>query len=206
VHIGDSTSDGLISADYLPDPQLRISAQYAMTGVRKSIMEVSGGRSIVETLPGQPNAYAVAQRLIRSGYRGCWVLALGTNDTADVAAGSNVAAAARIRDMMSLIGNEPVLWINVKSLLASGPYSERDMQQWNRALMQACPAYPDMRVFNWAALARPAWFIADGIHYTSAGYAMRSHLIATALAQAFPRVPDPVRMVDTGAAASCLVS
>ena len=29
VHIGDSTSDGLISPDYLPDPRQRIAAQYA---------------------------------------------------------------------------------------------------------------------------------------------------------------------------------
>jgi peptidoglycan/LPS O-acetylase OafA/YrhL len=206
VHVGDSTSDGLVSSDYLPDPRLRITAQYAMVGVRKSIMEISGGRSIVETLLGQPNAYTVAQRLIRAGYRGCWVLALGTNDTADVAVGSNVGLAARIRDMMSLIGDEPVLWVNVKSLLASGPYSEHDMQQWDSALLQACPRYPDMRVFNWAAAARPAWFIPDGIHYTSAGYAMRSHLIAGALAQAFPRAAVPPRYVDTGAVPSCLVS
>jgi peptidoglycan/LPS O-acetylase OafA/YrhL len=210
VHIGDSTSDGLISSDYLPDPQQRITAQYAMVGIKKSIMEISGGRSVVETLPGQQNAYTVARQLISHGYRGCWVLALGTNDTADVYVGSNVGVAARIQRMMSVIGEQPVLWVNVKSLLSTGPYSERDMQAWNHALMQACSSYPNMRVFNWAALARPAWFISDGIHYTSPGYAARSHLIATALAQAFPQnppPPPPPRLVGGGADdnASCLV-
>jgi peptidoglycan/LPS O-acetylase OafA/YrhL len=207
VHIGDSTSDGLVSAAYLPDPRQRITAQYAMMGVARSIMEISGGRSVVEMLPGQPNAGTVARQLVRGGYHGCWVLALGTNDTADVYVGSTVSMAARIREMMSVIGTEPVLWVNVRSLLSGGPYSEHDMQLWNQALLRACPRYPNMKVLNWAAFARPGWFISDGIHFTSAGYAVRSHVIATALAEAFPQTPPSRRqLLDAGATTSCLVS
>jgi peptidoglycan/LPS O-acetylase OafA/YrhL len=186
VQIGDSTSEGLISPDYLPDPQQRISAQYAQVGVTTFIPEISGARSIVETWEGQPNAYTVAQQLIQQGYRGCWVLALGTNDTADVYVGSPFSLAYRIKKMMSLIGNQPVMWVNVKSLLSGGPYSENDMMQWNEALLRACPSYPNMRVYDWASVAEDSWFISDGIHYTSAGYASRAHLIARALAAAFP--------------------
>lgn len=186
VHIGDSTSDGLISSDYLPNPQQRISAQYARVGVTKFIPEISGARSIVETHDGQPNAYTVAQQLIQQGYHGCWVLALGTNDTADVYVGSQVSLATRIKRMMSLIGNQPVMWVNVTSLLASGPYSENNMLLWNHALIQACASYPNMRVYDWAAAAKDSWFISDGIHYTSAGYQARAYLIASALAAGFP--------------------
>ncbi len=186
VHIGDSTSDGLISSDYLPNPRQRISAQYARVGVTKFIPEISGARSIVETHDGQPNAYTVAQQLIQQGYHGCWVLALGTNDTADVYVGSQVSLATRIKRMMSLIGNQPVMWVNVTSLLASGPYSENNMLLWNRALVQACASYPNMRVYDWAAAAKDSWFISDGIHYTSAGYEARAYLIASALAAGFP--------------------
>jgi len=201
VHIGDSTSDGLISPDYLPDPRQRIAAQYAQVGVTRLITEISGGRSIVETIDGQPNAYTVAQRLVADGYRGCWVLALGTNDTADVYVGSTVSQAARIQRMMSVIGNQPVMWVNVRSLLTSGPYAESQMQLWNSALLQACARYPDMRVYNWAAHAQSSWFIADGIHYTSAGYAARAHLIAQALAAAFPASGRRAR-----SRAGCLIS
>ena len=186
VHIGDSTSDGLISPDYLPDPRQRVAAQYARVGVTRLITEISGGRSIVETIDRQPDAYTVARRLVADGYRGCWVLALGTNDIADVYVGSRVSQAARIQRMMSVIGSQPVMWVNVRSLLTSGPYAESQMQVWNSALLQACRRYPDMRVYNWAAAAQSSWFIADGIHYTSAGYAARAHLIAQALAAAFP--------------------
>jgi peptidoglycan/LPS O-acetylase OafA/YrhL len=213
VHFGDSTSDGLVSADYLPDPAQRIRAQYADVGVRRSRFEIRGGTSIVETILNEPNAYTVAQSLVRHGYRGCWVLALGTNDTADVAVGSNVGLAARISRMMSVIRGEPALWVNVKSLLSTGPYAEKNMAAWNHALLRACSRYPNMRVFDWAALVKRQWFIPDGIHYTSAGYVQRSRLIAEALAVAFPRAASvqrlpsmAQRLLAAQERASCLVS
>ncbi len=214
VHIGDSTSDGLVLPAYQPIASLRAPAQYRQVGVTRFVPEVSGARSIVETWHGFPNAYTVAQRLIRGGYRGCWVLAVGTNDAADVAVGSYVGMAQRISRMMSLIGGQPVMWVNVKTLLSSGPYAERYMRAWNRDLLRACRRYPNMRVFNWAAVVRRSWFISDGIHYTPLGYAARARFIARALAMAFPadlalvehRMPGPGLAGTPPPASGCLVS
>jgi hypothetical protein len=89
--------------------------------------------------------------------------------------------------MMSLVGSQPVMWVNVKSLVATGPYSESDMLAWDTALIRACARYPNMRVYDWASVVKDNWFIADGIHFTSRGYAARAHRIARALAAAFPR-------------------
>jgi hypothetical protein len=186
VHIGDSTSDGLVLTAYQPKARLRIRAQYRRVGATRFINRVSGARSIVETWHGFPNGYTVAQALLRGGYHGCWVIALGTNDTADVEVGSAVGLIARIRRMMKLIGDQPVLWVNVVSLLHSGPYANHGMRQWDKALLRACPSYPTMRVYNWTAVARRSWFVPDGIHYTPHGYARRSRMIANALARAFP--------------------
>jgi len=186
VHIGDSTSDGLDSPTYLPDPKKRIGTQYARVGATTWHPEIAGATSIVETLPGGTNAYDVARGLVSRGYRGCWVLALGTNDTADVAVGSSVGLTTRIERMMSAIGNQPVMWVNVKSLLGSGAYAEANMQRWNSALLQACSRYPNMRVFDWASVVQDGWYIPDGIHYSSTGYEARARLIADALAKAFP--------------------
>ena len=191
VHIGDSTSEGMVSSDYLPEPNQRLSAQYARVGATHQHLEISGATSIVETLSGGTNAYEVARGLASDGYRGCWVIALGTNDPADVYVGSSVGLSTRIERMMSVIGNQPVMWVNVKSLVANGPYAEANMRLWNRALEQACSKYPNMRIFDWAAVVRDDWFISDGIHFTSPGYAARTHLIANALAQAFPASDKP---------------
>ena len=186
VHIGDSTSEGLFSNDYLPNKAQQIAAQYADVGVQKTYDRVVGATSVVEALPGTPNAYTMASQMIKSGYHGCWVIALGTNDTADVYVGSEVTRAARIQKMMALIGNQPVMWVEVKSILTSGPYSEQNMELWDQALQQALPKYPNMRLYNWPAVVQNSWFINDGIHFTSNGYAHRGQMIAEALAEAFP--------------------
>ena len=59
-----------------------------------------------------------------------------------------------------------------------------------------------MRVYDWAAAAKDSWFISDGIHYTSAGYAARARLIAQALARAFPASAGGAQ---AGPRASCVV-
>jgi lysophospholipase L1-like esterase len=186
AHIGDSTSVGMVSAGYLPDPAQRLAAQYADVGVRHAWINAPGGRSMVEALPGQVNGYDTARQLASAGFRGCWVIALGTNDTANVSAGSTVGRLARIRELMSAAHGAPVLWVNVKTLDQSGPWAEANMLRWNAALTQACHQYPNLRVFDWSAVARDHWFISDGIHYTPAGYAARARLTARALARAFP--------------------
>jgi hypothetical protein len=43
-----------------------------------------------------------------------------------------------------------------------------------------------MRIYDWASAVKDRWFIPDGIHYYSPGYAARAHLIADALSTAFP--------------------
>jgi hypothetical protein len=154
--------------------------------VKTTYDRVVGATSVVESLPGTPNAYTMASRMVKSGYHGCWVIALGTNDTADVYVGSEVGRAQRIKEMMALIGHQPVMWVEVKSLLSSGPYAEANMELWNQALRQALPNYQNMRLYDWPAVVQSSWFINDGIHYTSDGYAHRGQMIAEALAEAFP--------------------
>lgn len=196
VHIGDSTSEGLDSPSYLPKRSDRIGARYSHVGVATWKPEISGATSIVETLPGGTNAHDVAQQLVNQGYQGCWVIALGTNDSADVAVGSAVGLPTRIQRMMSVIGDQPVMWVNVKTLVSSGPYAETNMEGWDNDLLRACARYPSMRVFDWASVAKDGWYIPDGIHYTSEGYAARARLIADALAKAFPA---------SGASTGCVV-
>jgi len=197
AHIGDSTSDGLVSPAYLPKPGERIAARYEDVGVSKVVTDISGARSVVEVLPGQVNGYDAAVNIRRNGFRGCWVLALGTNDTADVAAGSNVGLTTRVDRMMKAAHGEPVLWVNVRSLLSSGPYAESNMLRWDQTLVKECAKYPNMRVYNWASEVRRKWYIADGIHFTSVGYKHRAQMIADALAKAFPA---------QGQSSGCLVS
>ena len=198
VHIGDSTSEGLVSTEYVKPEEL-IEAQYARVGATEAHMEVSGARSIHEQFEGIPNAQEVAEAWKAEGFEGCWVLALGTNEAADVAAGSTFSYDDRIEAMMSTIGDEPVMWVNVKSLLPEGssPYAESNMKSWDEALVEACDRYPNMRIYNWAADVKDPWFVEDEIHFTSEGYAERGRLIADALLEAFPASEAKLKETDS---------
>jgi hypothetical protein len=186
VHIGDSTSVGLMSPAYLSDPARRIDAQYARVGATDFRDEIKGARSIVERYKGEENAAQVATRQRASGFHGCWVLALGTTDAANIGAGASLSAAKRIDRMMAIIGNDPVLWVNVKTLVTGGAWSEPHMAAWDEALAAAAARYPNIKVYDWAAVVDDGWFQHDGIHYTSDGSAQRARLIADALAAAYP--------------------
>ncbi len=191
IYIGDSTSEGSVSSDYIPNPAQRLGPQLADVGVTTTIPEISGARSIVELFEGQPNAQMVAQQHIQGGYRGCWIIAMGTNDVDNTNTGSNVGPAERIDRMMHTVRGQPVMWIDAVTLVKSGPYAEDGMLKWNQALGAACQKYPNMRVFDWASWAKPSYFIPDGIHYYTPGYITRTHLIAKALAAAFPYGSQP---------------
>jgi lysophospholipase L1-like esterase len=196
VYIGDSTSEGETSTNYIPNARKRLPAQLRKVGVKTLYPEISGARSIVETYEGFPNAATVARDHLDSGYNGCWILALGTNDVAN-ATTSPVGVTTRIDDMMKVVGHQPVMWIAAISLLSSGQYAEAGMQHWNQELLKVCKRYPNMRVYDWPDKAKRKWFIPDGIHYYSPGYVARTHDIAQGLVHAFPRDRPP--------SASCLV-
>jgi peptidoglycan/LPS O-acetylase OafA/YrhL len=187
AYIGDSTSEGMILPSYLPKAAQRLGAQYARVGATEQYFEISGARSIVETLnQEQASGLDLVKQLKAQGYQGCWVIGLGTNDTANVYVGSAVDLKPRVDQMMRLIGDQPVMWVTVRSLLSSGPYAEENMELWNQTLEDACDRYPNMRIFDWASWTEDDWFISDGTHYTPEGYRHRARLTANALAHGFP--------------------
>ena len=142
MHIGDSTSIGLMSPSYLPNRSDRIAAQYHRVGVRDVETDISGARSIVEMYKGEPNAFDATKARIDDGYDGCWVFAMGTNDTANQYVGGVVPMHDRIERLMDAIDGQPALWLTVKSRLSSGPWADSQMQKWNDALLKAANATP----------------------------------------------------------------
>jgi hypothetical protein len=197
VHVGDSTSIGLMDPAYQPDPKARIDVQYKKVGVRRFTADISGARSIVERYKDNPNAEEAVKVRADAGYTGCWTLAMGVNEAANQYVGGVVPLDRRIDLVMRHIPKESaVLWLSVRTLKSSGPYGDTQMQKWNAALIKACQRYPNMRVYDWRAEARRSWYVADMIHFTTAGYTQRAARIAAALARAFPAdAPSPAGCV-----------
>lgn len=188
AHIGDSLSVGMDSSAYIRDPADRIEGRYEEIGVREVELEISGGRSVVEHLDDQEGGEAVARRLVRSGFDGCWVVDLATNDAANVDAGSGYGYTERIDRMMAVIGDDPVLWVDTTTRKERGHYASEHMRRFNQALEKAHARYPALHVYEWSVDAEDDWFQSDGIHFTADGYAHRAELIAAALAAAYPAV------------------
>ncbi len=185
AYIGDSTSVGLMDPAYL-SPEHRIDQRLKEVGVYEQHIDISGARSSYERVNGQPNAVEAAQAIADAGFDGCWIFAMGTNDTANVAVGSSVGMRDRIDSLMNVADGNPVLWVNVRTLNPGNPaYSEENMQAWDNELLNACEDYPNMRIYDWASRVQDQWFIEDGIHFTTEGYEVRAQAIANAVPKAF---------------------
>lgn len=199
VHVGDSTSIGLMDKNYLPKKRDRVDAQYRKVGVAEASTDIKGARSIVERYKGQPNAQDAVRGKLDRGYDGCWVLAMGTNEVANQFAGGNTPLSQRIEKLMEPIGNHPVLWLTIKTQRKSGPYRNVESEKWTKALTDACVRYPNMRVYDWASEVKDSWYVDDGIHFTTKGYKERGKRAARALALAFPKdaVSPPGCMIRT---------
>lgn len=168
------------------DPAATMEARYRAVGVESVHPDVSGGRSMVERLDGQSNAIDVAEAVRAGGYAGCWVIMIGTNDAANVAAGGVPDLDARIAALLEVTGAMPVLWVNTVSRHTDPIWSDTQMQQFNAALARATVAHPNLRVLDWASRVRPEWLTSDGLHYTTEGRIWRAAITADELARAFP--------------------
>ena len=186
AHVGDSTSVGLFEPVFMPDPGDALPAQYERVGVLALYTEVSGGRSTIETIGGEENAFDTVVRLRGTGYHGM----LGGHDRHQRCRQRGdrrrPGSETRLDRMMFLFGTDPVLWVDAVTKLDDGPYADVNMQTWNDVLDAAETRFPTLRVFRWSDVALDEWFVSDGIHYTSGGAAWRSHAIADALVAAFP--------------------
>lgn len=178
AHIGDSLT--AYTKQSLTDA-------YRNVGVSARV-DAFGGRAALQKLPRDPRTGKQAARAIaRSGFKGCWVIALGTNDTANVAAGAAYTRAMAIDEMMRAVdptGGTTVVWVSSFTAVTKGHWSNANMQLWNRALREAVERWPNLHVFDWAAIAATGLApFADGIHHTREGYAVRNRAIAESVAK-----------------------
>lgn len=189
IHVGDSTSIGMFDDDYLSDPQRNAQVTYKNVGAHEVVADVTGARSTVESLEGDPSIRDSVQRLLDQGYGedACWIIGAGVNDGANRAVGGSGEEGWRVDQIMELLGDAPVLWPTAATNLNSGPYDNANMAPFNKALLAARDRYPNLIVYDWASDVRPEWFLpGDDVHYQTEGNEKRAEYFAKALTLAFP--------------------
>ena len=185
--IGDSTAVGLNGSNGVISGGDTIGAQLSAIGVNDLRLDISGGRSIVETLPGQTNGPEAINAIQNTGFAGCWVILLGTNDAANIAAGSNADAARRVGNILDAVAGERTLWLTASTVRSDGFWARPNTQAWNNQLRSLLAPADNVGVADWDwAASGNAWFVADGIHPNATGLAERSRFIADNLRVFFP--------------------
>lgn len=189
IHVGDSTSIGMFDDAYLSDPQRNAQVTYKSVGAHDVVADVTGARSTVESLEGDPSIRDSVQRLLDQGYGAdaCWIIGAGVNDAANRAVGGSGEEDWRVDQIMELLGDAPVLWPTAATNLNSGSYDNANMAPFNEALLAARDRYPNLIVYDWASDVRPEWFLpGDDVHYQTEGNEKRAEYFAKALTLAFP--------------------
>jgi len=185
--IGDSTAVGLDGSNGVLSSDETIGAQLSAIGVNDLRLDISGGRSIVETLPGQTNGPDAINVIQNTGFAGCWVILLGTNDAANIAAGSNADAARRVGSILDAVAGERTLWMTASTIRTDGFWARPNTQAWNNQLTYLVGAAANVDLADWdGAASGRSWFASDGIHPNAAGLAERSRFIADNLRVFFP--------------------
>ena len=179
VHIGDSLGVGQESVE--GDDSLQ--TLYTAAGAKTVKLDMSGGRSMVERVNGQTNGVEAAEaaKASTNPQGRCWVIALGTNDAGNIAAGSTYDAKTRIDKMLAVTGTERVLWPTVFTTAEAKTYwAPQNSEAFNKVLKSEAASHPNVEVLDWAAMADPSQ-ISDGIHGNMAYYKARNVAFANAL-------------------------
>jgi len=176
--IGDSLTVGSASA---------LAPALTTLGIHDFAIDAERGRHI----RGNASKSGVrALRALRSaGYSpDCFVVALGTNDIGF--SGDSSRYQTWVEEMLTEIGDLPVLWVNVAR---SKPLGRA--LAFNAVLVAMRVLHPKLRVGDWAAVAapHPEWLGIDGIHLRLIGYAARAEWLASQiLTQLFVVVPPDI--------------
>ena len=189
IHVGDSTSIGMFDDGYLSDPQRNAQVTYKNVGAQNVVADVTGARSTVESLEGDPSIRDSVQQLLDQGYGedACWIIGAGVNDAANRAVGGSGEEDWRVDQIMELLGDAPVLWPTAATNRDSGAYDNANMAPFNEALLAARDRYPNLVVYDWASDVHQEWFLpGDNVHYQTEGNEKRAEYFSKALTLAFP--------------------
>lgn len=149
-------------------PQLQALGTFS-----KVIVDAAYSRNISGPASTKRNGVKTYKQLMKDGVRPTAVLiALGSNDLQQ----SRLASfhEPRIRELLALIGDIPVVWINV--LRTDSTFYSKRSAMFNSLLARLAAEYPNLIVVDWASMIvqNPKWFAFDKLHLQPIGYRARA--------------------------------
>lgn len=196
IHLGDSTSLAMFTDVGVLNPEDNAEKVYLSTGAEKVTNSSFGARATNQGFKEYPAGNDSLRQILAEGIMddSCFVIALGTNDAANMNVYGGTDYDTHIRTTMDIIGPKfPVLWITTVVNPQGAPrwYDKEVMDAWNAELYRQQKHYPNMWVYPWDKDVLPEWFLTgDGVHYNPIGNTERSHRFAQAVINAWPLTPE----------------
>lgn len=161
-------------------------------------VEIDGvwARNISGLAGTKRNGVKTYKKLIENGLRpSAVIVALGSNDLQHSAKPKFYEE--RIRELLALIGDIPVVWVNV--LRTDEPYYPKRSAMFNRILQRIAPEYPNLTIVDWASMlaAHPKWFDYDKLHLRPNGYKVRATVYVQAAQALWVVLNPPVTIPET---------
>ena len=143
------------------------------------------------------NGVKTLKKLSASGLRpDAAIIALGSNDLQH--SGDKAFYIARIREMLALVGDIPVVWFNVWR--TDAPYYPKRSATFNAALVEVASERTNVVVADWASIvvANPKLMAFDGLHLQPVGYRLRAQMYVEATQMLIDTLsPPPTTTVPT---------
>ena len=125
------------------------------------------------------NGVKTLKKLSAAGLRpDAAIIALGSNDLQH--SGDKAFYVARIREMLALVGDIPIVWFNVWR--TDAPYYPKRSATFNAALVEVASERSNVVVADWASIvvANPKLMAFDGLHLQPVGYRLRAQMYVEA--------------------------
>lgn len=171
-------------------PQLQ-----ALNTFDRVIVDGAFSRNISGPAGTTRNGVKTYKALLKKGiHPAAVIVALGSND---LQGSSKIRYyEGRIRELLDLIGNVPVVWVNV--LRVDSQYYVRASTIFNTVLSRVALDYPNVWVVDWHSMitANPNWFAFDKLHLQPSGYRARASVYVEA-AKSLWEVVVPTTTVPT---------
>ncbi len=142
------------------------------------------------------NGVKTLKKLSATGLRpDAAIIALGSNDLQH--SGDKAFYVARIREMLALVGDIPIVWFNVWR--TDAPYYPKRSATFNAALVEVASERSNVVVADWASIvvANPKLMAFDGLHLQPVGYRLRAQMYVEAAQMLIDTLSPPPTTVPT---------
>jgi lysophospholipase L1-like esterase len=164
--VGDSITQG---------SQQKLEEAFSALGLRDVVINAEQGRRMTASNSISSGVEGIKKVLAKGAPPDLWVIALGTNDVANLQPQDYPAA---VNELLAAIpAGAPVLWVDC--YLDKYPDLSK---QFDTALRQVLAARGNARVVDWATVAAEDGVLRDGIHPSGFGIDEFTRRVSTAVA------------------------